>query len=362
MWTGMDTVHWFRLLAVNRFAVNPIRIPMACILSGISVANTCLNGIEAALYHRKIAETEIEQDPVFILGHWRTGTTWLHELLVLDPRHTSPTTYECFGSSHFLLSERFIKWWLDYLMPRRRPMDNVAVGLDRPQEDEFAFCGLGVPSPYLDWAFANRPPQHQDYLDLRNITPEAREKWKQAFLWFLKSVACKNPDKRIILKSPTHTYRVRTILEIFPQARFVYLVRDPFVVFPSTVNTWKRLTRYHGAQLPKHRDLDRQVFERFERMFEVFEEDRQLIEPGHLCELRYEDLARDPMAEVQAVYERLALGDFTPVREPLEKYLASLSDYKKNRYEISPELKAEIRRRWAPYFEKYGYSTEPDEG
>ena len=193
MWTGMDSVSWFRLLAKNRFAVSPIRIPMACILSGISVANSLLNGIEALLYHRKIAETEIEQDPLFILGHWRTGTTLLHELLVLDSRHTSPTTYECFGSSHFLLSERFIKWWLEYLMPRRRPMDNVAVGLDRPQEDEFAFCGLGVPSPYLDWAFANRPPQNQAYLDLRNITPAERERWKNAFVWFLKSLRTRTP-------------------------------------------------------------------------------------------------------------------------------------------------------------------------
>ena len=41
--------------------------------------------------------------PVFVIGHWRAGTTLLHELLVRDPRHTYPNTYDCFGPNHFLL-------------------------------------------------------------------------------------------------------------------------------------------------------------------------------------------------------------------------------------------------------------------
>ncbi len=356
MWTGMDAPNWFRLLARNHFAVSPIRIPMACILSGISVCNSMLNGLHWAFYHKKVAATEVEQTPLFILGHWRTGTTLLHELLVLDPRHTYPTTYECFGSSHFLFSARFFKWWLNFLMPRRRPMDNVAVGLDRPQEDEFAFCGLGIPSPYLDWAFANRPLKNQEYLDLRHITPEERQRWKDVFLWFLKCLTFKTPGKRIILKSPTHTYRVRTLLEMFPDAKFVYLVRDPFVVFPSTVNTWKRLQKYHGAQTPKNKDLEEQVFRRFEHMYEVFEEDRALIDPDRLCELRFEDLVADPVQQVTAIYEKLGLGDIDAALPALERYVASLSGYTKNRYEISPELRQQISTRWAPYIDKHGYS------
>ena len=38
--------------------------------------------------------------------------------------------------------------------------------------------------------------------------------------------------KRIVLKSPAHTARVRVLLELFPKARFVHIIRDPVVHLP----------------------------------------------------------------------------------------------------------------------------------
>jgi hypothetical protein len=141
----------------------------------------------------------------------------------------------------------------------------------------------------------------------------------------------------------------------------VHIVRDPFVLFPSTVKLWKRFQKYHGAQVPRYEGLEEQIFARFNRVFEVFQEDCGLIEPGHFCEVKYEDLVRDPMAEVQAIYEKLNLGDFESVRPALEQYVAGMSDYQTNRYEIPPELQREISTRWAPYIEKYNYAPEPAE-
>ena len=132
-------------------------------------------------------------------------------------------------------------------------------------------------------------------------------------------------------------------------------------MFPSTVNTWKRLTKYHGAQVPKNKGLEEQVFQRFQRLTEVFAEDRRLIDPSRLCEMRYEDLVADPVAKVREIYERLDLGDFAPALPALEKYVASLSGYLTNRYTISPELQQEISTRCAPYIEQYGYQPpEPE--
>ncbi len=355
VWTGMDAVSWIRLLAKGRFAISLSRLPMVCVSSGFCVGNSVLNGMEALWHHRRIAATEPDPEPLLVLGHWRTGTTLLQELLSLDPRHVSPTTYECFSANHFLLSERFVKWWMKRLMPRSRPMDNVAVGLDRPQEDEFALFCLGVPSPYLDWAFPNEPPRHQAYLDLRSLAPAEREKWKAALVWFLKSLARKHPGKRFVLKSPTHSYRVRTLLEVFPRARFVHIVRDPSVVIPSTIHTWKRMTDFHGAQRPKHDGLEEQVFERFERYFEVFTEDRGLIAPERFCEIRYEDLVADPVAGVREIYARLDLGEIAPALPALEEHAARSSGYQTNRFRVSPELQKEIRVRCASYIDQYDY-------
>src|SRR5687768_18104609 len=46
---------------------------------------------------------------------------------------------------------------------------------------------------------------------------------------------------RSILKSPPHTCRVPTLLRLFPDARFVHIVRDPYAVYPSTLHLWRIL-------------------------------------------------------------------------------------------------------------------------
>ncbi|MBN2477118.1 MAG: sulfotransferase [Pirellulales bacterium] len=351
---GMSFSGWFRLLVRNRFAVGPRRVCMALIVTTLAVMNSTLWAVQQLLYGRKLARTKIEHAPIFIIGHWRSGTTLLHELLVLDPRHTYPNSYQCFAPNHFLVSSWLFKRCFWFLMPARRPMDNMPLGFDRPQEDEFALCNLGVPSPYLTIAFPNRPPQDQPYLTLRGLSAEALDRWKEAFLWFLKCLTLRDA-RRIVLKSPPHTARIKTLLELFPEARFVHIVRDPHVLFPSTLNLWKRLYRRDGLQKPHYQGLEQHVFETFNRMYEAFEEDRGLLEPRRCCEVRYEDLVADPIGEMRRVYNCLELGQFDQALPGLQEYLASQKDYKTNCYQISTETKAEIARHWGPFIQRYGY-------
>jgi LPS sulfotransferase NodH len=295
--------------------------------------------------------------PLFILGHWRSGTTWLHELLVLDPRHTSPTTYECIVPNHLLVSERIVTRWLSFLVPSKRPMDNMAMGWDRPQEDEFALCNLGLPSPYLNIAFPNRPPRNLEYLDMDGVSRADVERWQQTLLRFLKQITYKRP-KRLVLKSPTHTGRIKALLELFPDARFVHIVRDPYVIFPSTVKLWKSLYSQHGLQRANFAGLEQYVFDNFNRMYGKFEAERTLIPAGRFHELRYEDLVRDPVGQVRELYDRLDLGDFEQARPALEAYQAEVADYQTNRYDVPPELQDEITRHWGDFIRRYGYSRE----
>ncbi|MCR4413544.1 MAG: sulfotransferase, partial [Thermoguttaceae bacterium] len=310
---------------------------------------------QEALYGRKIAATEIREEPLFIIGHWRSGTTLLHELLVQDPRHTFPTTYACFAPNHFVLTGRALPPVLNAIMPMQRPVDNMPVGWDRPQEDEFALCNMGLPSPYLSMAFPNEPPHDPEYLTFDGVSRAKLDEWKRRFLWFLKCVTIERPG-RIILKSPPHTGRVRALLELFPKARFVHIVRDPIVLFASTMNLWKRLYRDQGLQTPHYRDLEDRVFDTLCRMYEAFERDRHLIPASQFCEVRYEQLVADPVGEMRRVYDELNLGEFDKALPGIEKYVASQADYQRNRYDIAPETRERIARRWAAFLTRYGYS------
>jgi hypothetical protein len=356
MWQGCDFFAWIRLLAHNRFAIHPAYWYIAVIVTVVSVGHTIFRWLQQLVYGRRLARTPIREAPLFVIGHWRTGTTFLHELLTLDERHSYPNYYECLEPNHFLLTERLITRWLWFLMPSRRPMDNMAAGWQRPQEDEFAMCMIGQPSPYLTIAFPNRPPQYPEYLDLEGLSPRARQRWQQAFLAFLRRLTYKDP-RRVILKSPPHTCRIRTLLELFPDARFVHIVRDPYVVFPSTVNLWKSLYRTHGLQRPTFAGLEEYVTTTFCRLYAKLEETRGLVRPERFFELRYEDLVRDPMGQMEALYAQLELGEFERVRPRLEEYLAKLTGYETNRYTLTPQQQTTITERWGEVIRRYGYAA-----
>lgn len=357
LWHGMNFAGWLRLLTKNRCRLGWRRWYVLPLATALSLYNSTLR-IEQWLLVGWRVKKEIAQPPLFVLGHWRTGTTLLHELLVLDARHTSPTTYECFAPSHFLITEGAATKLFGFLLPSRRPMDNMPVGWTLPQEDEFALCNLGLPSPYLTIAFPNESPQDQEYLTLKHVPAKALERWKRTFRRFLAEVDFRaGGRRRIVLKSPPHTGRVKVLLEMFPDAKFVHIVRDPFAVFPSTLHLWKTLYAAQGLQTPTFEGLEEHVLGTLAEMYRRFEQDRVLIPPGNLCEMRYETLIADPLGEMQRAYAELGLVGFAEVRPALEAFLADRKGYETNRYaELAPELRERVVERWRAYAEKYGYS------
>jgi omega-hydroxy-beta-dihydromenaquinone-9 sulfotransferase len=355
IWQGCDLFAWLRLLARNRFAVGLPYLYIAVIVTLASFFNALMRLLQEALLGDRPARTPLRQAPLFIVGHWRTGTTLLHELLILDPRHAFPTTYQCLCPAHFLLSERWLPRLLWFLVPSRRPMDNMPAGWDRPQEDEFALCLLGQPSPYLTIAFPNHPPQDQDAFDVEGMPPRARRRWREAFVALLRKLSWRD-GRRLVLKSPTHSCRLPTLLELFPDARFVHIVRDPHVVFASTVNLWRTLYETHGLQKPTGAGLEEYVFGTFAHLYKRIEEGRQLVPPGRFHEMRYEDLVREPVGEMRRLYEALGLGGFEEVRPRIEAFFAANAGYQTNRYKpLEPALQAEITRRWGEVIRRYGY-------
>jgi omega-hydroxy-beta-dihydromenaquinone-9 sulfotransferase len=354
-WHGMCLGDWLRLLKRGRYRVHPLRMFMVGNITVCAGVNSALTLLQNLIYGRKIAATQIDQPPIFIIGHWRSGTTYLHELMVCDRRFSYPTYYECFEPNHFLLSGWLFPKLLWPLLPGKRPMDNMETGWHRPQEDEFALLAMGAPTPYFRMAFPNEPPLDNEFLDMDACPPEDLERWRRDMRRFVQMLTLRKKGKRLIMKSPPHTGRIAELAKLFPGAKFIHIVRDPATVFPSTRRLWVSLDEAQGLQHPHHKDLDEYVLASFERMYRGFNRQRPSIADNQICELKYEDLVRDPMKELRRIYQELELGDFDTACAHIEAHVGSQKDYKTNKHELEPELKNEIRRRWADYFERYGY-------
>ncbi len=354
-WHGMLPLTWFKLLKAARFRVHPSRLPLAFGVTTFTPFNAALGLIQRLLFSRKLETAEMHGPPVFIVGHWRSGTTLLHELMVKDERLSSPSTYQCFAPHHFLISEWFFRRFCGWLLPGKRPIDNMATGWDRPQEDEFALLTLGLPSPYRRMAFPNNEPVDTNYLDFENVSEADIQIWLKALRKFLLGVST-STQRPLIIKSPTHTGRVAWLAKEFPEAKFIHISRDPRSLYPSTCRLWNGLDEVQALQRPNHRGIESYVIECFQRMYRAFHEQRKTIDSSRVIDIRYEDLTADPVETLRTIYRSLRLGDFESVEPLLQTWVENEHrTYKTNQHQLPPEQEAQIRDAWGEYFETYRY-------
>lgn len=356
-WDGMTLRAWLRLLRKGKYRVAPIRWGMALIITILAITiNSPCAILQKLLYGKKIKNTKLPGSPIFIIGHWRSGTTLLHEYMIRDQRYTFADTYACFAPEHFILTRFFLRPIAAILMPKKRPIDNMEAGFDRPQEDEFAITAMGLPSPYRNLIFPNNPEKIDiDYLTLRDVSEKDRAEWLDGLDFFVRSLTYLKPDKQVVLKSPPHTGRVKAILEKYPDAKFVHIHRNPYSIFPSTYNLWMRLSKDEGAQRPNGIGMEDYIFNCLNKMYDAFESDLELLRPGQFCEVDYKELASRPMEALEKIYRELNIDDFDGVKPVFEKFAASQKSYKKNKFEMDQKTKDLIAERWSGYFERYGY-------
>ena len=354
--TGITFGKWCKLLAQNNFRISPAYFHRAAVITLASLSNSVCAMVENARYGAAIAGAEITRPPLFVLGHWRSGTTLLHELLAQDSAQFQfPNTYQVVNPYTFLTTEGFATRAFRWMLPERRPMDNMELKFTSPQEDEFAPLLMTLTSLYLGISFPERMAHYDRYMSFRDVDPAEVSAWKAAFVTFCKKLSL-NDQRALLIKSPPHTARIRTILEMFPEARFVHVHRDPYRVFQSQRHFFDTAGWYTYLQRPDLAAIDEGILRRHEVMYDAYYEDLPLVAKDRIIDIRFDALEADPVGEMAKVYAHLSLDGFAAFEPKLRRYVDSLSGYQKNDFtELDAATKAIVAARWARSFEIGNY-------
>jgi hypothetical protein len=353
---GISAGDWWRLLCANGFRIDPVYWHRGVFVTLVSIVNSWYRAKERRHYDEKVRATDLAGPPVFVLGHWRSGTTHLHNLLAEDTDHFAyPNTYQVVNPHTFLSTEEVNTRRFAFLLPKNRPMDNVALSFHAPQEDEFALLLSCFHSMYLSITFPRHAARYDRYLTFRDVPRAEIAEWQAAFVWFLRKLTFKY-QKPIVLKSPPHTGRIRLLLETFPGARFVHIHRNPYAVYRSFQHYWDTAPWYSYLQEPDLESINRGIRERYTLLYDAFFEERGLIPQGQYHEVGFEELERDPVGQMRQVYDALRLPGFEDYLPKLKRYVASLADYRKNPLpEIPAAEKAVLAKEWRRSFEEWNY-------
>jgi hypothetical protein len=355
---GIALGDWVRLLRENRFNIAPNRLLRAFTIS-LRAARTSAIRLWERRRFGSIYENRDVPPPLFILGHWRNGTTHLHNLLAIDQRFAYPNNYQVFFPHTFLSTEAIGSRIISAFWPKHRPMDNVEWSMRSPQEDEFAVCVSSLVSPCMGWVFPQRREHYDKFLTLRDVSESDVARWRDAFSRFLKKLTWKY-ERPLVLKSPPHTCRIRLLLEMFPNAKFVHIHRDPYTVFQSSQRMFRMIGEMSLQRLRQH-DLDDWILRQHRVMYDAFFEERSLIPDGQYHEMSFEQLESDPIGQMRGLYEALNLPDFVQAEPALTRYVESIADYQKNEFPSLPdELRTRVAEAWRPCFTEWGYPTQRD--
>jgi hypothetical protein len=314
--------------------------------------------LESNRFGHKIEKQEIHPRPVFIIGHWRSGTTHLQNLLGQDPRLGRVTLLQASMPHEFLTLPSIMKQFYKYIIPSRRIMDNVELSPGMPWEEEMAMANY---SPYSFYKVSFFPREverifrHSVMFD-GNETQHV-EAWKRYYLSFLRKIQFTQPGKALLLKNPANTARIHHIQQLLPGSRFIFIHRHPYEVYTSTVHLYTKVQSAWGLQSVDSQKLVQHILSAYRKLMNAYFDQRTALSARQLIEVAYNDLESDPLATIKKIYQQLDLEDFEQAEPYFIKYLDQTRGYIKNNLNITPEEKRDVARHWTRTFTEYGYTA-----
>lgn len=360
------TFSWRRLVGGGGFLV---------VLFVMGAIRDAFQALDYVLYP-KLRETRVRA-PVFVIANPRSGTTFLHRLLSLDSEQfTYMRTWETLFPSVTLYAfvdgvsaldravgrpgGRLIKWFERRLF---KGWDGVHhVGFSAPEEDEFVFI-----STLLDpaaWIMLPFPQEFRDIIVLDDLSARRRDKVMRLYERSLRAHAfARGRGAQVVLsKNVFHGGRLRALIDTFPDARFVHLVRDPRSSLASSMSMFTAPWSFHSPDVPLDggqarffADVGLAYYDRVHRL------EPELREAGvPFTTYTYEQFVTDPRGTVEDIYDRLGLEMTDEFRERLVAQTSQARSYKSTHdYNLAQfgVTEAEILAAIPEVFEAYGFDA-----
>lgn len=357
---GSDLRTLWRTARRNGF-VPPRRYPHLLIAFASAALRWPFRAVERRGAGRSSDGSAPVRRPLFVVGHWRSGTTHLYNLLSRDPRWAYPHPLATGLPWEFVSLGRLLRPLLERTLPDDRWVDPLPVRPDSPQEDEIALASMQPVSFYHGIYFPRRFRENVFRGVFFDGCAEAEvEGWREALRLFLRKLAVEGEGRRLMVKNPVYTARVEMLRALYPDARFLHIHRNPFDVFQSSRRFWRTLLdelAWQDPGLVSDEEIDALILDLYPRLMGRLVKDRERLPDGRFVEVRFGELLERPLPVLERIYDGLDLGGFGDVEPRFSAYLASVRSYEKRSYRFPPGAVERIRERWAPFLERWEYGV-----
>ncbi|MDH5367256.1 MAG: sulfotransferase [Cyclobacteriaceae bacterium] len=353
---GINFSTWVKLLVKHHFAIGFPFLLKGLSITLISFFNIPFQLFEHLYYHKKIKATKLKP-PIFILGHPRSGTTYLHYVLSKDSQFAYCSTNDALTPHVMLTASNITEKILDKFMPATRPQDNVKAGAKLPKEEEFAMGNICLNSFVHGFYF---PKYFKKIVDenvlFKSNNKKSKQQWKTNFHYFIQKLTLKNNGKQLLLKSPANTGRLKEILELYPNAKFIHIHRNPYDVYQSNVGLYEKILPILSFHKVSNQFMEDFILYSYKAIHEKFIVDKNEIDKNQLFEISYDDFISNPEEQLRKAYLHLKLDKFENAQPNIREEIKSIKNYQPNTHSrLSEKATKAINEKWKFVFEEYGY-------
>lgn len=302
----------------------------------------------------KLEKTKIEK-PIFILGHWRSGTTYLHNLMCQDPASGYVMTYQTVFP-HFLASKSIFGPFMKTVMPTKRPSDNIELSMNFPQEEELGFQNSNPNSIYNFYYFPEDISLYYDRaVHHTGLSENAVACITRDYIKLLKKALIVSGKNRIVLKNPINTARIEFLNKNFSDAKYIHIVRNPYSVYLSARKFFSSLLPALWFHEVSQDMINSLVLELYSRLYEDYFKQKEPIQ-DKLFEIRFEQLEDSPLEVLHDIYLNLDIKGFEQALPAFRAYVSRQKDYQKNTYLISDKEIHQVDKKWGKYIKHWQYN------